>query len=140
MEDWTVKMHNVAERTEHETVSMHVITIFTLIFLPGTFVSVRYGLPFLKDSVSTALTSCQTIFSSGILAFDDDNGDAYGAQMGDWQIRWSALKLFFAVCVPLMVVTILSWLGAYCHARHSRKKRQLSVEAQVDVKSENDPV
>ena len=41
MEDWTAKMHAIAVRTEQETLSMHVITIFTLIFLPGTFISVR---------------------------------------------------------------------------------------------------
>ncbi len=41
MEQWTVKMHDIAKQTEEETISMHVITIFTLIFLPGTFVSVR---------------------------------------------------------------------------------------------------
>ena len=41
MEDWTAKMHAIAVRTEQETLSMHVITIFTLVFLPGTFISVR---------------------------------------------------------------------------------------------------
>ena len=41
MEQWTVKMHAIAVKTERETVSMHVITIFTLVFLPGTFVAVR---------------------------------------------------------------------------------------------------
>ncbi|KAK4213744.1 hypothetical protein QBC37DRAFT_168747 [Rhypophila decipiens] len=41
MEKWTVAMHQIAAETEHETVSMHGITVLTLIFLPGTFVSVR---------------------------------------------------------------------------------------------------
>lgn len=40
MERWTVKMHDIAAKTEHETNSMHGITVLTLIFLPGTFVSV----------------------------------------------------------------------------------------------------
>lgn len=37
MQDMTKHMHN-------KTVSMHVITIFTLIFLPGTFVAVSQDL------------------------------------------------------------------------------------------------
>lgn len=35
-------MH-VAEETGHETVSMRIITLVTLFFLPGTFVSVSLG-------------------------------------------------------------------------------------------------
>jgi hypothetical protein len=34
MQVWTEQMHQ-------KTLSMHLITIFTLIFLPGTFVAVR---------------------------------------------------------------------------------------------------
>lgn len=33
-------MHEIAVKTKQETLSMHVITIFTLIFLPGTFIAV----------------------------------------------------------------------------------------------------
>jgi len=40
MEEWTERMHDIAAKTEHETVSMHGITVLTMIFLPGTFVSV----------------------------------------------------------------------------------------------------
>lgn len=40
MEKWTVKMYEIAAKTERETNSMHGITVLTLIFLPGTFVSV----------------------------------------------------------------------------------------------------
>ena len=40
MEAWTERTHDIAEKTERQTVSMHVITFLTLIFLPGTFVSV----------------------------------------------------------------------------------------------------
>ena len=41
MMKWTHKMHEIAIKTKQETLSMHVITIFTLIFLPGTFIAVR---------------------------------------------------------------------------------------------------
>lgn len=35
MQQWTEQMHA-------KTMSMHVITVFTLVFLPGTFVAVSY--------------------------------------------------------------------------------------------------
>jgi len=46
METLTEKMHRIATKTEQETISMHVITVFTLIFLPGTFVCVRTSYPY----------------------------------------------------------------------------------------------
>ena len=44
MEGMTARMEKIAEQTQKETVSMRVITVITLIFLPGTFVSVRMPL------------------------------------------------------------------------------------------------
>jgi len=40
MEDMTRRMERTAEETQKETASMKVITVITLLFLPGTFVSV----------------------------------------------------------------------------------------------------
>jgi hypothetical protein len=40
MMNWTHRMHEITIKTKQETLSMHVITIFTLIFLPGTFIAV----------------------------------------------------------------------------------------------------
>ncbi|EMR68183.1 hypothetical protein UCREL1_4801 [Eutypa lata UCREL1] len=37
MENVTASMHDIAKTTERDTSSMHIITLFTLIFLPGTF-------------------------------------------------------------------------------------------------------
>ncbi len=45
MMQWTLKMHDIAVKTKQETLSMHVITIFTLIFLPGTFIAVSLFFP-----------------------------------------------------------------------------------------------
>lgn len=33
-------MHEIAKKTQKETVSMKIITVVTLFFLPGTFISV----------------------------------------------------------------------------------------------------
>jgi Mg2+ and Co2+ transporter CorA len=40
MEKITVNMHEIAKKTKQETVSMKIITVVTLFFLPGTFISV----------------------------------------------------------------------------------------------------
>jgi Mg2+ and Co2+ transporter CorA len=40
METMTDAMYEIAKKTEQETVSMRIITLVTLFFLPGTFISV----------------------------------------------------------------------------------------------------
>ena len=42
MEFLTWEMHEIARKTKQETVSMKIITLVTLFFLPGTFISVGY--------------------------------------------------------------------------------------------------
>ena len=37
------KMHSIAVKTLNDTVSMKIITIVTLLYLPGTFLAVRYA-------------------------------------------------------------------------------------------------
>jgi len=44
MEIMTHEMREIALKTENETVSMRIVTWVTLFFLPGTFVSVSFGL------------------------------------------------------------------------------------------------
>lgn len=44
----THEMHEIAKKTERETVSMKIITLVTLFFLPGTFISA--SLPASKSS------------------------------------------------------------------------------------------
>lgn len=46
----TDDMHILATKTKQETVSMKIITLVTLFFLPGTFISV--SLEFSHESVS----------------------------------------------------------------------------------------
>lgn len=40
MEDVTVSMQKIADETKQEAINMRIITLVTLVFLPGTFVSV----------------------------------------------------------------------------------------------------
>ena len=48
MENMTRQMHKIAVKTEKETVSMRIITLVTLFFLPGTFISVSLDFLFLE--------------------------------------------------------------------------------------------
>jgi hypothetical protein len=116
-------MEAVTLKTKQETVSIHVITILTLIFLPATFVSVRYGLPYLLEGGLTR--DYQTFFSSNVLEFGDEGDDG---TMGTWKTRWSALKLFGAVCGPLTGLVLLAWAVVYFQAR----KRRWTMQGQED--------
>ncbi|KAI0900158.1 hypothetical protein F4806DRAFT_280206 [Annulohypoxylon nitens] len=116
MELMTQKMHGIAIRTEQETVSMHVITIFTLIFLPGTFIAVWTKYPRLYPHL---LTSTQTLFSSGVFNWNDD-----GKLGSDWVIRRSALRLFFSVSLPMMVIILSAWSVLYFYMRRKRQQEE----------------
>ncbi|KAF3015314.1 hypothetical protein E8E14_009108 [Neopestalotiopsis sp. 37M] len=118
MEAWTEQMHSIAIKTEQETVSMHVITIFTLLFLPGTFVAVRYGWPFFQHLITAGLTQIQTFFSSGAIQWDED-----GTLGADYIARPAGMKLFFMTIVPLTVVVMIIWGVIYWTARRYRKAK-----------------
>ncbi|KAI1460310.1 hypothetical protein F4805DRAFT_417185 [Annulohypoxylon moriforme] len=116
MESMTQKMHGIAIRTEQETVSMHVITIFTLIFLPGTFIAVWIKFSRLFQHL---LTSKQTLFSSGVFNWNDD-----GNLGSDWVVRRSALRLFFSVSLPMMVIILSAWSVLYFYMRRKRQEEE----------------
>uniref|UniRef100_A0A093V886 non-specific serine/threonine protein kinase n=2 Tax=Talaromyces marneffei PM1 TaxID=1077442 RepID=A0A093V886_TALMA len=83
MEKMTNSMHKLAERTERETASMHIITLVTLIFLPGTFIA--------------------TFLGSGLFQWDQDKPEA----MPTWKPEFFAL--FAKVCFPFMGAIGLIW-------------------------------
>ncbi|KAH6613722.1 hypothetical protein B0J18DRAFT_470055 [Chaetomium sp. MPI-SDFR-AT-0129] len=103
MMKWTVEMREIAIKTKQETLSMHVITIFTLIFLPGTFIA--------------------TMFSSGVLRWDED-----GTLGSDWVVRNDGLRLFVSICVPLTIVTISIWAAMYSLARRWARKHARTMD------------
>jgi hypothetical protein len=108
----TDKMEALTEKTKHETVSIHVITIFTLVFLPGTFVAVRLGL--LSNLMFRSLTADKTFFGSGVIDFENDRSTL---DWGYWTIRWAALWLFCAVFLPLTLAVLGLWAWAYLRTR-----------------------
>jgi hypothetical protein len=90
----TDKMEELTEKTKHETVSIHVITFLTLVFLPGTFVA--------------------TFFGSGVIDFENGKSTS---DWGYWTIRRAALRLFCAVFLPLTFAVLGLWALAYFQAR-----------------------
>lgn len=108
MEKITDAMFEIAKKTQKETVSMKIITLVTLFFLPGTFIS--------------------TIMSTDIIKFDN-NAKEY---------QWGALNLYMAVTVPFMVVTFGTWYALYLWAARKEKLAlagSADVEKQNDADS-----
>lgn len=100
MEKMTNQMSDIAEKTQQETVSMRIITLVTLFFLPGTFIS--------------------TLMSTSIIQFDSNDS-------GDFQRLYSseALALFFEISVPLMAATFIAWYAIYLWVKHRQKIQKI---------------
>lgn len=100
MEKMTNQMSDIAEKTQQETVSMRIITLVTLFFLPGTFIS--------------------TLMSTSIIQFDPD-------EHGGFKKLYSseALRFFFKVSAPLMIVTFIAWYGIYLWVNHRQRIRKM---------------
>lgn len=109
MEDMTRQMNILAEKTQQETVSMRIITLVTLFFLPGTFISTLMSTPIIQ------------------FASSDDAGMVPSREVFSLQ----ALRLFFKITVPLMLATFLAWYVMYWWTRRRSKSRQIDQETGV---------
>ncbi|KAI0128370.1 hypothetical protein BJ170DRAFT_621301 [Xylariales sp. AK1849] len=107
-EQSAMNMERIAYRTANETASMHIITVVTLIFLPGTFLA--------------------SFFQSGVLQWSDIPAIPDG-----WVLRPEAISLFFEICIPLMGFIFLIWFGAAWSAE--RRYKRLSAD-RLEVVSE----
>ena len=107
MEKLTHEMREIALKTEEETISMRVVTIVTLLFLPGTFVSVSLAESIRSggDHVSLLLTLIQTVMSTPIIQYPLGNDGRPTRAFSP-----AALKIWIAVTVPLMFFTVLGSL------------------------------
>jgi hypothetical protein len=138
MEVMTKDMHILAQKTTQETVSMRIITLVTLFFLPGTFISVSL-LSMLKNLKSVShfrpfrflapqrltFQPHQTIMSTDIVKFQTDSA-------GNTQevFHLGALRLFLTICLPMMLLTFIAWYGVYWWVnRIDKKKRQAKLES-----------
>ncbi|KAK0102818.1 hypothetical protein ONS96_005453 [Cadophora gregata f. sp. sojae] len=86
MEAITEAMHHLALKTKQETVSMRIITLVTLFFLPGTFIS--------------------TVMSTDIIKFPSKQESGKVFQSG-------ALQLWLVITLPLMAITFIAWWLVY---------------------------
>ena len=128
MELMTAKMHTIAVQTQKETVSMKVITVVTLFFLPGTFVSVGASLLMFQSHQLTDLTA-KTLMSTDIIQFKTGASDkperVYSSQ---------AFELFLEISLPLMALTFVVWF--LWKRRQSRREAlllQMSDKEQENV-------
>ncbi|KAL8840888.1 MAG: hypothetical protein Q9170_001152 [Blastenia crenularia] len=93
----TEDMNDIARKTKIETVSMKAITLVTLCFLPGTFIS--------------------TLMSTDVFQLDHSGrpgADPY-QHLSPWQI-------YLAISLPLTVFTVLIW--AAFHFWEKRREQQ----------------
>ncbi|KAK3897873.1 hypothetical protein C8A05DRAFT_38548 [Staphylotrichum tortipilum] len=93
----SINMERIARRTERDTVTMHTITIVTLVFLPATFLC--------------------TFFQSGVFQWADMQEIS-----GDWLFRTDVFRLFMAICIPMTVLTLCGWAAVNTLARTRARK------------------
>ncbi|RDW85933.1 hypothetical protein BP5796_04258 [Coleophoma crateriformis] len=126
MEGLTKQMHRLAKRATQEAVSMRIITLVTLFFLPGTFISVSslstsfcWRKQYRVLSRGQMLKSGQTIMSTDIVKFQSTAGGP-----GPIVFQRAALSLYLYVTIPLMVVTFTTWWGLYRCEQYKAKKSE----------------
>lgn len=118
MEEMTRSMNKIAESTEKDTGSMHFMTFFALIFLPGTFLGVRLLLSFVRESSSSAFLTetTQSFFSTPIF------GDSKEGSPQSWIFHKDLFVVFIIICVIMMVITVGLWTW-YLRAQKLRRKQ-----------------
>jgi len=114
MESMTVEMRELAVKTKQETVSMRIITLVTLFFLPGTFISVSQR-PRRGSCFSVLTADLQTLMSTDIVRFD------HSKEM----FSMAALKLFLAISLPMMFLTFVAWYAVYWYVNNRARFQRL---------------
>ncbi|KAI4236715.1 MAG: hypothetical protein L6R40_006059 [Gallowayella cf. fulva] len=109
MEKVTQEMSRIARKTQTETVSMKIITLVTLFFLPGTFIA-----------VSGLFLLCLTLMSTDIIKWDN----------GKKNYQSGAMHVYLAVCLPFMAATFIFWAAFQWHERRRERQENDKAEAQ----------
>jgi len=113
MAEMTVQMHKLAQKTQMETVSMRIITLVTLFFLPGTFIAVCACvlLTFIL------LMPPQGFMNTNILQWKPND------QTGQYQPVYArpAMMFFLYTVGPLTVATFIAWYAVYWWMRRQEK-------------------
>lgn len=112
MEKVTDSMLGIARATARDSASMSVITLVTLVLLPGTFLGVRLVTSTMRSSTDS-LTSNQTFFSTPIIGTPEENPQS-------WEINRGAFMLFIEICVPMTLLVMLIWTAYMTYNRRRR--------------------
>ena len=151
MMSMTEDMNDIARKTKIETVSMKVITVVTLFFLPGTFISVcviffvskptfgAYYDPLTllwhvhrqNPEISRLTYYKQTLMSTDIFNLDNDLTNPGPNPYA----HLSPLQLYLAASLPLTFVTILVWAALHWLEKHkeSLKARAHHLESVLEA-------
>jgi hypothetical protein len=122
MEDMTKNMHDIARKTKQEAVSMRIITLVTLFFLPGTFVSVFH----LPTTNPPLLTCLQTLMSTEIVRWQASNNGKRKRV-----VSVGAIETFLAASLPLTALTFCAWYVVYRWLNRRQKTRWRRVDESV---------
>ncbi|KAK5729694.1 hypothetical protein LTR17_011771 [Elasticomyces elasticus] len=112
MEYMTRDMHAIAQKTKTETVHMRIITIVTMFFLPGTFIS--------------------TLMSTPLVTFAED---PHASTFSLRNIGVGALGLYLVVSLPLVFLTLLTWYGVH---KWEQRREQQKLEKHNNDKNHED--
>ncbi|KAK5064909.1 hypothetical protein LTR84_000743 [Exophiala bonariae] len=98
------EMEKLTKETKKETVSMKVVTLVTMFFLPATFIS--------------------TLMSTDIIRWQPDD-DGYFQKY----VSWGALRFFLALSLPLTFATFLTWGLVYAFIRFNERNQEMKLKA-----------
>jgi len=108
-------MLQLAKDTVDDSVTVRVVTLVTLIYLPASFVAVgaksEKTVGVIGDSANIAL---QSLLGTNLFIFQTDDGSGFQVSPQFW--------IFIVLSVPLTVLTIGSW---FFIIRRRNKKRTL---------------
>jgi len=93
------EMEKLTKQTKRETVSMKVITLVTMFFLPATFIS--------------------TLMSTDIIRWQVGNDGVFQRS-----VSWGALRFFLALSLPLTFTTFITWAIVYGVIVYQERRRE----------------
>lgn len=109
-----IHVEYMTQQMKQEAVFMRIITLVTLFFLPGTFVSVSY-----PKSLEAALADnpLQTVMSTDIVHWQTPDPGAL-----EKVVSSGAIQIFLAVTLPFMVITFVAAYGFYRWSNRQERK------------------
>ena len=119
------RVEYMTQQMKQEAIFMRIITLVTLFFLPGTFVSV--GIPENRVAIATNKPA-QTLMSTSIVQWQT-------AAPGGLEkvVSRGAIETFLAITIPCMVLTFSAAYGFYRWSKWNEQKwlkRQAAESAQ----------